>query len=101
MSAEVHISKSFSRAHIFRMTDPTSKDLTATMLEMLKREILKQYIERETDMYFYLFYICDPTVPFNSMCEHLNGLLLHVKWPFKHALWLSLAAICFDIEEHK
>jgi hypothetical protein len=53
MSAELHISKSSITALIFKMCDPISKDLTDTMLEM-KWEILKQYTERETDLYFYL-----------------------------------------------
>jgi hypothetical protein len=57
MSAEVHITKKFNKAHIFKMIAPTSKDLIATILEMLKGQILKQYTESETDMYFYLFYI--------------------------------------------
>jgi hypothetical protein len=72
MSAKVDISKRFSKAHIFKMIDPTLKDLTATMLEMLKGDILKQYTERETDMYFHLFYIWDPTIPFDPLCGHLR-----------------------------
>jgi hypothetical protein len=25
---------------------------------------------------------------FNSLCGHLNNLLLHVEWPFTFVLWL-------------
>jgi hypothetical protein len=63
--SRVHISKVFSKAHIYKTTDLTSKDCTAAMLEMLKGEILKEYTERETGMYFHVFHIWDLTIPFN------------------------------------
>jgi hypothetical protein len=80
------------------VTDPTSKVCIATILKILKEEILKEYSERETGMYFHLFYIWDPTIPFNPYCVHLNGLFPHIRWVFSHASWLHLPAICSDIK---